>query len=224
MNHAASAAHGGRRHPPSAALVHRGQGLSQDQLAGDADRADRLHLRLPGPHQRRLHPAADEAGPGLLRCRLRPGRRPVLHHLPAVRGAEQPVAREDRRAPDLPAHHGAVGPDLGGHGLRHRALAVLQHPAAARRVRGRLLPRHHPVPDLLVPQPPPGPRDRPVPVRHADHRRPRRPALGNDHGRHGRPRRLAGWQWVFFSKACRPCCSASCSTACWPTSRARPPG
>lgn len=104
---------------------------------------------LAGPRQHRLRQAADARRPEIQRSRLRPGRRHLLHRLLPVRSALQHVAAEDRRQEDGDAHHHRLGPDLHLAGLGDDTDPVL-HPALDGRVRGRLLPRHHPLPDLLV--------------------------------------------------------------------------
>ena len=89
---------------------------------------------------------------GISTRRLRLGRQHLLYRLCHFRDPEQPDhAQGGRQVLDCP-DHGDLGPDLGGNVLRlERHLAVCRPiPLGCRR--GRLLPRRHPVPDILDPQ------------------------------------------------------------------------
>ncbi len=65
-----------------------------------------------------------------------------------------------------------------------RIMALLYAAASPRSIRSGLFPRCHPVPDVLVSELAPCPRHRTIPVRHANHRRHRRPDHKHDHVGH----------------------------------------
>ncbi len=77
--------------------------------------------------------------------------RHLLPRLLPVRGPQQPDPREGRRAALDRADPDHLGRHLRRHRLRHRHVVLPRHPLPARARRGRLLPRHHPVSDVVVP-------------------------------------------------------------------------
>ena len=142
------------------------------------------------------------------RCGLWPRRRHLLPRLFPVRSAEQPAAGEDRRAQDAAAHHGAVGHRRRGDGVRDDADAVLYCPLPARRVRGGLLPRRHPLPHLLVPVGTARADDRHLHVGDHDHQRHRRAAVRRDDEIFRRHR--MAWPAGSGCSSCR-----ACRPRCW---------
>ena len=161
--------------PPNADAVE--IDLFEGQLADHSVTADLLHDRLPRPHQHRLRATADEADAALWRRRLRDRRGHLLPGLLSVRGSEQPVAGEDRSAQDAAAYHGVMGVDRGGDDVRHDADAILYCALPARRIRGGLLSRHHPLFHLLVSLRPPRAGHCDLHVRDHHRQRDRRTAL-----------------------------------------------
>ncbi len=125
-------------------------GAPRDVAAAAVPRA-LLPAQLRRPRQRRLRRAHDEPRPRAVRRRVRVRGRALLHRLLLLRGAEQrhPAPR-GRPAVDRP-DHGDLGDHRLGHGLRAGRDQLLRGAVPARRRRGRVLPRHHPVPDVLVP-------------------------------------------------------------------------
>ncbi len=106
---------------------------------------------LPGPGQRRFRGARDEPRPRFQRRRLRPWLGHLLRVLHLARGAQQSDAGPPRRPPLDRPHHVHLGPRVGGHGLRSRCAHLLRPAFPARRGRSRVLPRHHLLPDAVVP-------------------------------------------------------------------------
>ena len=135
----------------------------------------------------------DVEGPRPFRRRLRRRGGHILHRLFLLRGAQQHGARPLRRPHLDRAHHADLGPDRRRAGLRDRRIQPETRAVAARRRRGRLLPRHHLFPDALVPLGLPRPHRRPVHVRDPDLDRDRLADLGADPqpGRVRGPSRLA---------------------------------
>jgi len=68
------------------------------------------------------------------------------------RGAVEPAAAANRRAQDDRAHHDGLGRRVRRDDVREDAGDVLLPALPDGGVRGRLLPRDHPVPHLLVPE------------------------------------------------------------------------
>ena len=97
------------------------------------------------------------------------------------RGPEQPRAAQVRRAQVDRADHVHLGDHLGVHGAGAGPGELLPRALPARRRRGRLLPRHDPVPVVLVPGPRAGARGRLLHVGDRDLLRHRRADLRRDH-------------------------------------------
>ena len=109
-----------------------------------------LHHGVPRPRQRGVRRAADAVGSALQRHGLLVRRRHLLHRLLLLRGAEQRHPREGRgTAVDRP-HHDPLGAHLLQHDVRPDARGLLRAPLSAGRWRGGVLPRDHPLPDVLV--------------------------------------------------------------------------
>ena len=120
-------------------------------------------------------------------------------------------------------HHDQLGAGRRGHGLRRRAVLILPGALHARRGRGRVLPRRHPVPDLLVSE---GYRARivatfmvAIPLS-SFIGSPLSAALLQMDGIFG----LHGWQWLFIVEAVPRSCSGLGAGRCCPTGRPTPPG
>ena len=125
--------HGPRRAPPAAV-------------------ADGLLLRrLSRPRERRLRLAHHEQGAGLQLRGLWFRRRHFLPRLLHIRSPQQHPARQGRRARLDRPHPDHLGHHLRLHRARFRPALLLFRPLPARPRRGRLLPRHHPLSDLVVP-------------------------------------------------------------------------
>jgi len=154
----------------------------------DANCADRLHLRIPRPHQHWIRAAPDEAMTWPSPMPSMDSER-VLFRQPICCSRCRATCCWKRSARACPsAHHGAMGPHLRGDCLRSpRPGSSYANPAAAGHVRSRLLPRQSSCIYVLVSEPAPRPCDGTVPVRHADLQSPGRPAVGNDHEWHGGP-------------------------------------
>src|SRR5437899_3551265 len=162
---------------------------------------DPLHVRplrgrLPRPHQRRLRGAPDVAGPGLHGDRLRPRRGHLLPRLLPLRGAEQPDHAPGGRARVDGAHHDLLGRHLGGDDARARRDELLRPPFPPGRRRSGLLPRHDPLPHVLVPGRRAGARGGALHDRDRDGGR-GGPLSGKILEQLGGLGGLAGWQWLF---------------------------
>ena len=111
-----------------------------------------LH-RVHRSREHRLCFPDDEQGSRLLSRRFRLRRRHLLPRILPVRGALEPDPRKGRRPHlDRPGDD-HLGPHLRRHGLRPGIDQLLHPPLPPGGRRGRLLPRHHPVSQLLVPGP-----------------------------------------------------------------------
>src|SRR5258708_6044118 len=137
-------------------------------MAHHADPRDRLHHRLHRPRQRKLRQAPDAGRSQVQRQRLWSRRRHLLPRLLRLRSPQQHHAAQGRSASlDLPRHR-HLGHRLGTNGAGAHTHAVLHRTPAAGSCGSRLLPRHDPLPHLLVPSPSPSRNDCP-----ADGRKPR---------------------------------------------------
>ena len=124
--------------------------LPQGGVAAGAAAGGLLRRGLSGPRQRGLRQAADAAGTAIQRDGVRAGRRDLLHRLLPVRDSQQHHPAQGRGARLDRAHHDHLGPHFLVHDVREQRAHVLCAALPAGRGRGGLLPRHHPVPDLLV--------------------------------------------------------------------------
>nr|GEU28306.1 hypothetical protein [Tanacetum cinerariifolium] len=132
--------------------------------------------------------------PALFRHRVRRGRRHVFYRLFCVRGAVESPDDARRRPPVDRPHHDQLGRDLVGHDVHQQRDHVLRAALFIGRGRGGLFPRHHPVPDVLVPRAPARAHGGAVHEWRGDCRRGGRSAVGLDHDsvrRCARPGRLA---------------------------------
>ncbi len=112
-----------------------------------------LHSRLYRPHQcqlRRTHHARRHRHVG---WHLRLRRRHVLLGLLHLRSAEQRDPGKDRRQDLDRPDHDHLGNPRGGDRLRDGFDELRDRALPARRRRGRILPRHHPLLHLLVSEP-----------------------------------------------------------------------
>lgn len=106
---------------------------------------------LHRPRQYRLRLVDDEQGHRPVADRLRLRRRHLLLGLFPVRGALQHHPAQGRRADLDRAGDDHLGHRVGRDGLRAGADQLLLAALPARRCRGRVLSRHHPLSLLLVP-------------------------------------------------------------------------
>ena len=125
-------------------------GSTAGGVAAGAAAGGLLRRGLSGPRQRGLRQAADAAGTAIQRDGVRAGRRDLLHRLLPVRDSQQHHPAQGRGARLDRAHHDHLGPHFLVHDVREQRAHVLCAALPAGRGRGGLLPRHHPVPDLLV--------------------------------------------------------------------------
>ena len=125
-------------------------------------------IALPRSRECRLRGRDDAGQPRSLGRSLRGRGRNLLHRLFFLRSAEQLGARPFRRAGMDHAHHVHLGAGLGRPGLRGRGNQLQYRAPVAGRRRGGLLPRHHLLPDAVVPVALPRPHRRPVHVRDPD--------------------------------------------------------
>ena len=141
---------------------------SSRRLAADAAVDAGIFLRLPGPRERRLRRPHYDQGAWLFRRSVRLRRRRVLRRLLPGRIAQQPDPGQGRcQALDRP-HPAHLGHHFRADRLRLERLELLRHPFPARHRRGRLLPRHRAVPDLVVPVLLPFPHDGVLPIGQRD--------------------------------------------------------
>ena len=155
--------------------------LRQGRLASHSFPGAVLPGVLSGPGQRGLRQAADAQGPEPERRGLRPGRGDLLPRLFHLRDSQQPdPAPRGRQGLDRP-HHDHLGHHLRGHDVHQLGDHLLRAALPAGRGRGRLLPGHRALPDLLVSQCPPRPHDDALHAGRSAVGPDRRPHLGLDH-------------------------------------------
>ena len=177
-----------------------------------------LH-RVRRSRQRRFRRAADEPGYRPVVGRVRAWRRAVLHHLCALRGAEQSGDGEGGRPALDRADHDHVGHRRGVHGARGRAELVLSRANAAGGGRGRVLSRRDPLFDLLVPRRIPRPDRRDLHGCDSDFEFPRLADLGLVAAARGVCSAITAGSGCSCWRRCLRCFSASRRSSCCPTVR-----
>ncbi len=124
---------------------------SQGHAAARAVPVPLLHHGLHRPRERRFRRPADADRSGVQRHRLFVRGRHLLRRVLLLRGPEQRDPRAGRRAVVDRPHHDPLGTHLLDDDVREDGVGVLRAALSARRWRGGVLSRHHPVPHVLVP-------------------------------------------------------------------------